>query len=75
MKLLFFLLLLWVLVKAVGMIFRSSLGGSMDSRANRFGDSQPGRGTRQGNVNVDHNPNNSDKGYKGGEYVDYEELD
>lgn len=75
MKLLFFLLLLWVLVKAVGMIFRNALGGSMDNRTHRFDNRQSGKRNTKGGVNIDHDPEQKGKGYQGGEYVDYEEVD
>ena len=74
LKIIALLLLIWLFFKAVGMIFRSLLGGDDPNRAHRF-DTDKRQGRRQGNINIDHNPNKSNKGYEGGEYVDYEEVD
>lgn len=75
LKIVALLLLIWLFFKAVGMIFRSLLGGEDANRAHRFGDNNPGNKRRKGNINIDHNPNKENKGFDGGEYVDYEEVD
>lgn len=55
------------------MIFRSMLGGDTN-RTQRFGENR-GKPRQKGNINIDHDPNKSNKGYEGGEYIDYEEVD
>lgn len=75
LKILAVLVLLWVLFRAVGMIFRTMLG--VDSnRHTRYQQKSTQRKTKQeGEINIEHNPNNAQKGFDGGEYVDYEEVD
>ena len=72
LKIIALLLLIWLFFKAVGMIFRSMLGGDTN-RDQRFGSNRTTN--RKGDINIDHDPNKSNKGYDGGEYVDYEEID
>lgn len=74
-KILALLLLIWVFFKAVGMIFRTLLGSADQNRSDRYGNDYSGNRPRRGNVNIDHNPNQPNKGFDGGEYVDYEEVD
>lgn len=75
LKILAVLVLIYIFFRAVGVIFRTVLGSSSTNRSTRYQDNTTGKGAgRKGNINVDHNPNKS-KGYEGGEYVDYEEVD
>lgn len=75
LKIIALLLLIWLFFKAVGMIFRTMLGSADQNRNNRYGNNYSGNPRRKGNVNIDHDPNQSKKGYDGGEYVDYEEIE
>jgi hypothetical protein len=75
LKIFALLLLIWVFFKAVGMIFRTVLGSADQNRDNRYGKEFSGNTRRRGNVNVDNMPNQSNKGFDGGEYVDYEEIE
>lgn len=68
----------FLLTKVLGLFFRVLAGGST-SRPNQRGyqqQYQSGR-SKDGNVNIDYVPNGSKapKNFKGGEYVDYEEID
>ena len=76
LKIIAVLILIYVFFKALGMIFRTVIGGSSDkSRGARYSSTQSNRRTgREGDINVDHSPNKR-KDYDGGEYVDYEEVD
>jgi len=68
------LFLLWILFKAVGSVIRTVLGASETPRESARS-TRSGR-TNKGRINVDYNPKNkNDKGYSGGDYVDYEEVD
>ena len=71
-KLLAIFVLIWILFKAIGMIIKTVIGGD-SNRSTRY--SNQGNSRRKGEINVDHNPNKTNKGYKGGEYVDYEDID
>lgn len=73
LKILALLVLIFIFFKAVGMVFRLLLGTGDVNRTQRYSSTQSQR-KREGSINVDHNPNSSNKGYKGGEYVDYEEV-
>ena len=75
LKLIALLLLIWVLFKALGMIFRTLLGSTDPNRDSRYGNDYSGGARRKGNVNINHDPNKAKKGYDGGEYVDYEEIE
>lgn len=56
------------------MIIKTVIGGGVDAdRGARYSSAQ--KTGRQGDINIDHNPNKGDKGYKGGEYVDYEDVE
>jgi len=71
-KFLALLILIWIFFKAIGQIFKAVIGGPDSKRRSRYNS----EGSRhQGDINVDHDPNKSKKGYEGGEYVDYEEVD
>ena len=73
LKLLALLVLIWIFFKALGMIIKTVIGGNNDNRRTRYSDfSNP---KQKGGINVDHNPNKTNKGYEGGEYVDYEDVD
>ena len=75
-KILALLVLIWVFFKAVGMIFRTVLGSSDQNRGGRYAGNPEQRGKKAGDINVDHNSTKKEsKGYEGGEYVDYEEVD
>ncbi len=65
--------LIWIFFKALGMIIRTMLGRTNDNRKTRYTSS--GQTRRQGDINVDHDPRRDSKGYDGGEYVDYEDVD
>ncbi len=75
-KILALLFLIWVFFKALGHIFSTVLGGGPDSnRGSRYGRG-PRRAQPRGDLHVDYDPNTSNKkGYQGGEYVDYEEVE
>lgn len=73
LKILALLVLIFIFFKAVGMVFKLLLGGGDVNRSQRYSNSQYQK-KRNADVNVDHNPNKS-KGYQGGEYVDYEEVE
>jgi hypothetical protein len=73
-KLLALFVLIWIFFKALGMIIRTLFGGgTKGNRKTRY--SSSGQTGRKDGINVDHNPNKSNKGYDGGEYVDYEDVD
>lgn len=72
-------LLGYIFFKGLGFVIRLILGGSS---VNQFGGQQQKNQGQQkpknGNVNVDYVPkdaNNDQKKFKGGEYVDFEEVD
>ena len=72
-KLLALLVLIWIFFKALGMIIKMIIGSNNDNRQTRY--SNTNNRKEEGEINVDHNPNKSNKGYDGGEYVDYEDVD
>ena len=72
-KLLALFVLIWIFFKAIGMVIKMVVGGSDETKKTRY--SNTGNSRQKGDINVDHNPNKSNKGYEGGEYVDYEDLD
>jgi hypothetical protein len=72
-KLLALLVLFWILFRAVGMVIKMVIGSNPDTRQTRY--SNPNNPKRKGDINIDHNPKKSNKGYEGGEYVDYEDVD
>jgi hypothetical protein len=72
-KLLALLVLIWIFFKALGMIIKMVIGGNADNRQTRY--SNRGNHRQKGDIHVDHNPNKTNKGYDGGEYVDYEDVD
>jgi len=72
-KLLALFVLIWIFFKALGMIIKTLIGGNKSARQSRYSNSS--RTKHVGDINVDHNPNKSNRGYDGGEYVDYEDVD
>jgi hypothetical protein len=73
LKIIALLFLIWVFFRALGMIFRTLMGSADQNRNSRYDNYSNPR--KKGNVNVDHDPNHTKKGFDGGEYVDYEEVD
>jgi hypothetical protein len=73
LKLLALLVLIWILFRALGMIIKTVIGRTNDNRRTRYSNSSNPK--QEGDINVDHNPNKTNKGYEGGEYVDYEDVD
>jgi len=72
LKILALLVLIWIFFKALGQIFKALLGTDANRSTRYTSTSQ----RRKEGINVDYDPNTKgDKGYKGGEYVDYEEVD
>ena len=71
-KLLALFILIWIFFKALSMIIKTVIGGPDANRGSRYTNSRP---NRKGDINVDYDPKNKNKGYKGGDYVDYEEVD
>ncbi len=72
LKIIAFLALIYIFFKAVGIIFRV-LGGSPDTnRHQRYG--TPGK---EGELHIDYDPRSGKRksDFKGGEYVDYEEVE
>ena len=74
--LLFTFIIGYVIIKGIGFFFRAILGGST---MNQYSNQQQQRQQRpsNGNVNVDYVPKDDKKSkenFKGGEYVDFEEV-
>jgi len=77
-KLLAVIVLFVFLFRSVGFILRMLMGGTFANRANSNPNFQSQRRKpSNGKLNVDHKPDpNRKKGeFKGGEYVDFEDLD
>jgi len=74
-KILAIIVLFIFLFRTVGFFLRLLLGGTFASKPN-FQQSQR-RKRSDGNLNVDYSPDKDKKkgDFKGGEYVDYEDLD
>lgn len=75
--LLFFLVTVWV-IRGVMRFFLGGLTGQTQQR--HFRQQQEAQRKRTGDVHVDHNPQKSKRkrsseNYKGGDYIDYEEVD
>jgi hypothetical protein len=65
----------YVFFKGLGFFFKTIVGGQSMNRPGQDGSTQ--RKTTNGNVSVDFKPDdnkNSKKDFKGGEYVDFEEI-
>ena len=75
LKILAVLVLVWVLFRAVGMIFRTLLGVDSSRNTSQRQKSTQREPKQKGEINIEHNPNDSKKGFEGGEYVEYEEVD
>lgn len=72
-KLFALFVLIWIFFKALGMIIKMVIGSTNDNKQTRY--TNQGNRRHKGDINVDHNPNKSNKGYDGGEYIDYEDVD
>jgi hypothetical protein len=73
LKLLALFVLIWIFFKALGMVIKMVFGSADTGRSTRYTDTSNRK--QDGKINVDYNPNKSNKGYEGGEYVDYEDID
>ena len=72
LKILALLILIWIFFKALGQIFKALLG----SDANKTTRYTTNHQHKKEGVHVDYDPNTKgSKGYEGGEYVDYEEVE
>ena len=79
LKLLALILLFVLFLRSIGFLLRLLFGSGLAGRTNR--EFRKGQGHRKrppgGNVDINYVPNKEDKkgnGYKGGDYVDYEEV-
>jgi hypothetical protein len=65
-------LIIFVVIKLGGFFFRLAAGANAGQNPQQA----PNRNSHRGNVNVDQNPhqNKRNKDFKGGEYIDYEEV-
>lgn len=73
LKVLAIIVLFFFLFRTIGVFLRFLMGGSVTNRGN---DHQYRRKQRDGDLNVDYKPKGKkDRGeFKGGEYVDYEDV-
>ncbi|HBH23342.1 MAG TPA: DUF4834 domain-containing protein [Cytophagales bacterium] len=75
LKLLLFILLMYLVFRFIGNLFKLMMGRQGEKR--QFHD-QKRRNRKNDEVNIDYVPNQNKKqhkqSYKGGEYVDYEEV-
>ncbi len=67
------LILIWIFFKAIGQVFKIFIAGSDTNRKTRYTNTK--RTRHEGGVQVDNNPAKAKKDYKGGEYIDFEEVD
>jgi 3-deoxy-D-manno-octulosonic-acid transferase len=74
LKIIAVLVLIYIFFRALGVIFKTMLGSTSENRETRYKTTGGKRAQREGNIKVDHDPKKS-KGYEGGEYVDYEEVE
>ena len=83
LKLLALIVIFVLFIRSIGFLLRFLLGGGMMGRASkefregRQGSGGGGRRRSNGDVNIDYVPNEKGKkkkGFKGGDYVDYEEV-
>jgi hypothetical protein len=73
LKLLALLIVIWIFFKAIGQIFKVLLGRPDVNRSTRYTDTKQ---RKKEGINVEYDPKAKDKkGYEGGEYVEYEEVD
>lgn len=78
LKLLAILFLLYFFFKSIGQVVRVIFGGNTATRAqNSYGNTNQQRKTSRDGLHVDSAPNQQKKkaDFKGGDYVDYEEVD
>lgn len=77
LKLLAFIVLILFFFRMIGFALRFLLGGFTSSKVNQSGGFQEDNKPKDGNVNIDYVPGTKSKkgkNFKGGDYVDYEEL-
>ena len=75
-KLLAFIVLIVLFLRSIGFLLRFLFGGVAGKATKDFRESR-GRKAPGGNVNIEYDPKDQkkkNKGYKGGDYVDYEEV-
>ena len=72
LKLIALFILIWIFFKAIGMIIKTLIG-SDTNKSTRYTSPRP---KQHGNINIEYDPKGKkDNGYKGGDYVDYEEVE
>ena len=72
-KLLAIFILIWIFFRAIGMVIKMVIGGASSDKRTSYSNTRASK--QEGDISIDHNPNKSNKGYDGGEYVDYEDVD
>jgi hypothetical protein len=72
LKIIALFILIWIFIKAVGQVLRLFMGGPSVNQQRGNSNHQT---NRQGDIHIDHKPTKGNKGYEGGEYVDYEEVE
>ncbi|MCB0494555.1 MAG: DUF4834 family protein [Cyclobacteriaceae bacterium] len=78
LKIIAILVLLYFFFRSIGFVIRLLLGGGMTARnQNPYTNQQQRRQTRDGDLHIDNVPKQSKerKEFRGGDYVDYEEVD
>jgi hypothetical protein len=78
LKIFAILALLYFFFRSVGHVVRLIFGGGATTRAKNMNGNQQKRRTTKEGLNVDSMPNNNKSkkaDFKGGDYVDYEEVD
>ena len=78
LKLIAILVLIYFFFRSIGYIVRLLLGGGMAARnRNPYTSHQGSRQTREGDLHIDNVPKEGKqrKEFRGGDYVDYEEVD
>ena len=78
LKLIAWIVLFILILRGIGFFLRSLLGGVAGRASKDFQEGyRPGKKAPGGNVNIDFDPkerNKKKEGFKGGDYVDYEEV-
>jgi len=82
LKLLAFIFVMVLIMRSIGVLVRMLFGGGVMGKASReFREGRQGQPNRKkpssGNVNIEYEPregNRNKKDFKGGDYVDYEEV-
>ena len=76
LKLLAIILMIFLLFRSLGFFLRLFLGRAVSNQAQNPFQGQKRRRTRSGNLNVDIAPDEKKRktDFKGGEYVDYEDV-